>query len=304
MKENKITEEELLKRISLLNNNNEINKIAEEIKSKALDMGAYLVEYRVKSEKSALESFKNNKKEASVSKDLYRTIGMTNPDTVKSFENVDTVVDLLALRIITNTADEMYKIAECLNHKYKSFLVIDLINNPLIGFEYRAIHMYFKISVKDIDFEIPMEIQFKTYEMHHAWIGLHDTIYKNQKINLYDGSNLLPTLFKIFEFNAKILKNIFLNHNVKADFSAIDCIIAYNKKLFSKYQFEIEKSCFLLAKSIYYDKNKNTDISEAYLLKRFEELKLENTNNNYSPLHLCGNRSIEYATYCIATGEF
>lgn len=304
MIKNEVTEEELVKRIEILNNSDEIKKVINEIKSCALNMGAHLVESRIKSEKSALESFKNNKTTACVSQDLYRTIGMTNPDTVKSFESVDTVVDLLALRIITNTANEMYKIAEYLSKKYKSFLVIDLINNPLIGFEYRAIHMYFKIQIKDIDFEIPMEIQFKTYEMHHAWVGLHDTIYKNDKVNLHDGCTLLPILFKIFEFNVKILRNKFLNNDIKVDFSGVDCIINYNKEIFNKYQLEIEKSCFLLAKSIYYDINKNTDISEDYLLKKFEELKLKNKDIMASPLHLCGNRSVEYATYCIATGEF
>ena len=304
MKQNEVTEEELINRISILNKNKQINDVILKIKTEALSMGAYLVESRIKSEISALESFKNNKTKACVSKDLYRTIGMTNPDTVKSFESVDTVVDLLALRIITKNSDDIYKIKDYLNEKYKSFLIIDLINEPLIGFEYRAIHMYFKIRLDGVYFEIPMEIQIKTYEMHHTWVGLHDTIYKNDNVNLKDGCTLLPILFKIFEFNVKVLKNQFLNNDVKVDFSGVDCIIDYNKEIFKKYESEIEKSCFLLAKSIYFDRNKNSNLTEADLFRKFEIIKLENMDKHIAPLHICGDKNIEYATYCIATGNF
>ena len=234
----------------------------------------------------------------------YKTIGMTNPSTVRSFECVDTVVDLLALRVITNNANDLYKIKDYLLENYKPFIVIDLINEPLVGFEYRAIHMYFKIKTNDLYFDIPMEIQLKTYEMHHAWAGLHDMIYKNNKINLKDGCTLLPILFKIFEFNVRVLKNELNNCKVKIDFTGIDCIINYNKKLFKKYDNTIKKACFIMAKSIYYDKNNNSNISENRLFEIFNNIIASNINRVESPLHLYGNRSVEYATYCIATNNF
>lgn len=301
-----VTEKELLRRIKVLNKSEKIKRLITEIKEELLDMGAYLVESRVKPEESALESFKNNKVKATVSKDLYRTIGMTNPDTVKSFENVDTVVDLLALRVITHNANDIYKIKDFLNQKYNSFLIIDLINEPLIGFEYRAIHMYFKLKLDNINFEVPMEIQVKTYEMHHAWAGLHDTIYKNPNINLRDGCTLLPILFKIFEFNVRILKKMFNEEDIQFDYSGIDSIIDYNKPIFEKYNSTIEKSCYLLAKSIYYDKNKNSKLTDKDLYNKFTELRdnYDNSKEFDSKLHLCGNASVEYATYCIATNSF
>ena len=299
-----VTEEELIRRIEIVNNSAEIENIVEEIQNNTKNMGAYLVEHRIKSEKSALDSMRNNKVKAEVSKDLYRTVGMTNPSTIESFKCVDTVVDLLALRIITNTADDMYKIKNYLKQKYNPFIIIDGINEPLIGFEYRAIHMYFKIKLEGIDFDVPMEIQLKTYEMHHAWFGLHDAVYKNDNINLYDGCTLLPILFKIYEFNIKILKKIFDGYNGETDFTAIDCIIQYNQKLFRKYEEDLKKGCFLVAKSIYYDRNKDSKVTEGELLKAFEKLVENNSLQKETKLHLYGDSNVDFAVYCIATNNF
>jgi ppGpp synthetase/RelA/SpoT-type nucleotidyltranferase len=288
-----VTEKELCRRIDVLNSDKEVQRVINNIEKATYSIGAYLVEWRIKSKNSAINSFKNNKVKAKVSQDLYLTVGMTNPSTVESFKCVDTVVDLLAMRVITKTPEDMYKIRDYLSSEYSPFIVIDGINNVLVGFEYRAIHMYFKLKIKGIEFEVPMEIQLKTYEMHHAWSGLHDTIYKNPKVNLYDGCNLLPTLFKIFEFNVKAL------NNAKTDFSAINCIIEYNKKLFDRYSKELRTACFLFAKSLYYDKYKNSSITENQLLKVFD--KIVDCNNDIPdvPLHVYGNTKVEYATYCI-----
>lgn len=303
MKKYSENEKELLNEIDILNNNKNVDRFVNVIKQEAIDMGAYLVESRIKSKSSAIESFRSNKTEAQVLKELYRTVILTNPDTIESFSSVDTIVDLLGLRIITNTPDEIYKIANILKEKYNSFLVIDLINKPLVGFEYRAIHMYLKVKMEGIHFEIPMEIQLKTYEMHHTWIGLHDTVYKNSKVNLKDGCTLLPVLFKIFEFSARICKNYYLDERELIDFSAIDCIIEYNSELFEKYKLDIEKSCFLFAKSIYFDKNNNSSFDEETLFNKFKKLRLKSEKLIEAPLHICGDRNLEYATYCIATGN-
>lgn len=179
--------------------------------------------------------------------------------------------------------------------------LMDHLKNPIIGFEYRAIHMYFRIKLNDVEFDIPMEIQIKTYEMHHAWEAIHDTIYKNPNINLKDGCILLPMLFKIFEINAKVCKNQLNGCNVKIDFSAINSIIEYNNNLLKKHYLEIEKSCYNFARSIYLDSNRDFVLSDNKLLEIFNKKKNESNLKGNSQLHICNNSNLEYATFYLAT---
>lgn len=133
--------------------------------------------------------------------------------------------------------------------------------------------------------------------------GLHDTIYKNPKVNVFDGCNLFPTLFKIFEFNARIIKYYYINIDEHINFSAVDSIINYNKYLFEKYKEDIEKASFLFAKSIYYSKNNNSKITEDELLRIFNKIK-SNNKSKTSPIHICGDRALENAIFKIATNNF
>lgn len=292
--------QKLIKEIEVLNNSDEIKNFVCEVKKLCIDNGAYFVTSRIKSTESAIESFNDNKSKQIVNDKLYKTVILTNPDTVKSFESVETIVDLLGIRVITLDNNTLYKIVNLLKEKYNSYLSIDLISDRLVGFEYRAVHIYFKLNFPNISFEVPLEIQLKTYEMHYAWEALHDTIYKNQKINFYDGCNLLPTLFKIFEYNGRAIKEYLLQNEMRYNFIAIENIIKYNQNLFLKYKKEIEKACFLFAKSIYYEKN--NELTEIELLNKFNQLK-ETKNIKNSPLHIFGDKGIEFATFCIATNS-
>lgn len=303
MKNNNCVEENVIKQIRELKQSKEINKLLDSIKADTINMGGYLVQSRIKSEISAVESINSNKLNMSVSKNVYKTVILTCPEVIQSFNSVETVVDLLGIRIITNTIDDMYTIAEYLNNKYNAHLVMDHLKNPIIGFEYRAIHMYFIIKVNDIEFDIPMEIQIKTYEMHHAWEAIHDTIYKNKNINLKDGCILLPSLFKIFELNAKVCKSKVKGEDVSIDFSAIDSIIEYNKELFEKHYLEIEQSCFKFAKSIYLDANRQSTIGDERLFEMFNKIRNEDNKETDSKLHICGDNKLEYATFFIATSK-
>ena len=296
-------EEKLIEQINILKKSKEIEKIIDEIKQNVIKNGAYIVRNRIKTETSALESLRTNKIGMNVSKNIYKSVILTSSDIIKSFESVETIVDLLAIRIVTNTIDEMYKVMDCLKKLYEPYLIMDHLKKPIIGFEYRAIHMYFKIELADVDFEIPMEIQIKTYEMHYAWEALHDTIYKNMTINLRDGCTLLPILFKIFEFNAKVCKGYYLRECEQLDFSAIDALIDYNKPIFEKYKLEIEKSCLLFARSICLDMNSEMNINGKFLEKEFERIKKCTKIEDQELLHICGDKNLEYATYCIATNR-
>lgn len=296
-----ITEEELIRRINIINKSQSIKRFIDDVKHFSEEKKIYKFESRIKSIDSALYSFRNNKNKPVVDKKIYRTVGMTNPSTLKSFTDVDSVVDLLAMRIVTYNANEIYKIRDFLIKKYSPFIIVDMINEPLLGFEYRAIHMYFKLKFDDLDFEVPLEIQLKNFDMHYAWFGLHDTIYKNNSINLEDGCTLLPILFKIFEFNVKALRRE-LNDKEKTDFSAIDCIINVNKKLFLKHESSIKYGCFLMAQAIYKDLY-NGKLSEEELYLVFEKLSKKSIADAYS-FHLYGDKGVDYATYCIATNNF
>ena len=301
MEQNNIVEKNLINQIESLKQSREIKKLLDDIKNDTANMGVHLIQSRIKSESSALESLKNNKLNKSVSKELYKTVILTSQEVIKSFNSVETVVDLFAMRIVTNTINDMYSIAEYLNNKYNDYMIMDHLKNPIIGFEYRAIHMYFRIKLNDVEFDIPMEIQIKTYEMHHAWEAIHDTIYKNPNINLKDGCILLPMLFKIFEINAKVCKNQLNGCNVKIDFSAINSIIEYNNNLLKKHYLEIEKSCYNFARSIYLDSNRDFVLSDNKLLEIFNKKKNESNLKGNSQLHICNNSNLEYATFYLAT---
>ena len=303
MEKYNMNEELLLKEIDELNESEKLKSIVSKIKENALKMGASKFEYRIKSKESAIESYRSNKKEQKVLEDNYRTVILTNPDTLTSFNDVDSICDLIGIRIITDNTDDLFRISEYLKKEYNSSLSMDLISKPVIGFEYRAIHMYFSLNINEKYSNVPLEIQLKSFEMHHTWVGLHDTVYKNPKVNLYDGCNLLPTLFKIFEFNARIIKYYYINIDEHINFIAVDSIIDYNKELFEKYKEDIEKACFLFAKSIYYSKNENSNITEEELFDKFNEIKLNNTSSE-SPIHICGDRALENATFNIATNNF
>lgn len=293
-------ENKIIKQIDILNNSKEVKNFVDKIKNLVLENGAYYVFSRIKNKESAIDSYRTNKNKSKVDPDLYKTVILTSSNVTYSFKNVDSIVDLLGLRIVTLDIETIYKIVEILKEKYNFYLIADLVSDRHVGFEYRAVHMYSKVRVDNIDFEIPIEIQIKTYEMHHSWEGLHDTIYKNPNVNFDDGCTLLPILFKLFEYNCKVIREYLFNGKFEYNFTAIESIIKYNQPLFDKYKSDIEHACYLFAKSIYYDKNNK--LNEKQLFNKFNNLKNSKKVND-CPLHICGYKNIEYATYCIATNQ-
>ena len=122
MEKYNMDEELLLKEIEELNESEELKSIVSKIKENALKMGASKFEYRIKSKESAIESYRSNKKEQKILEDNYRTVILTNPDTLTSFDDVDSICDLIGIRIITDNTDDLFRISEYLKKEYNSSL--------------------------------------------------------------------------------------------------------------------------------------------------------------------------------------
>ena len=95
----------------------------------------------------------------------------------KNYKSVDEVKDLLGIRIICESIDEIYKVKSRIMTTFENCIIKDYIQKHKHG--YRGIHIYNKIDIKEIK-NIPLEIQIKTMAMKKAQDKTHDKIYKNK----------------------------------------------------------------------------------------------------------------------------
>lgn len=96
---------------------------------------------------------------------------------IRNFEYADQISDLLGVMIITKDIEEAYKIEADLQKVFPNSIEEDYIKNPKFG--YQSIHLNCKIEK-----EIPLEIQIKTEKMKIAQELVHDSIYKNNNLNV------------------------------------------------------------------------------------------------------------------------
>lgn len=128
-------------------------------------------------------------------------VSAINKFRVREYNYAWELRDLIGIMIVTNTEEEVYKIAKKIILKNNDCKIKDYIKNPKNG--YKSIHINYSFNTKELS-DIPVEIQIKTEGMKKAQDLVHDTIYKNENIPPKFKGIISKMMFKYIESKQKI----------------------------------------------------------------------------------------------------